>query len=108
MTNYTWNVTKLFTQTIDGKQDYVVIAYYDVFGTDGTYSAELTYNIAQFSTEDVGTFIPYEDLTENIVLGWIGETLGVDGVVSLEAGIQGMIDSQANPPQVPVDTPLPW
>ena len=108
MTNYTWTITNLYTQTIDGKEDYVVIAYYDVFGTDGTYEASLTSNVAQFSTEDVGTFIPYADLTENIVLGWIGETLGVNGVESIEACIQGQIDSQINPPQVPVNTPLPW
>ena len=108
MTNYTWTITNLYTQTIDGKEDYVVIAYYDVFGTDGTYEASLTSNVAQFSTEDVGVFIPYEDLTEEIVLGWIKETLGENGIISIEACIQGQIDSQINPPQSPVDTPLPW
>ena len=108
MTTYTWNVTNLYTQTIDGKEDYVVIAYYDVFGTDGTYEASLTSNVAQFSTEDVGVFIPYADLTEEIVLGWIKETLGENGIISIEACIQGQIDSQINPPQVPVNTPLPW
>lgn len=108
MTNYTWKVTKLFTQTIDGKEDYVVIAYYDVFGTDGTYEASLTSNIAQFSTEDVTEFIPYADLTEEIVLGWIKETLGENGIISIESCIQGQIDSQINPPSTPVDTPLPF
>jgi len=108
MTNYTWTITNLYTQTIDGKEDYVVIAYYDVFGTDGTYEASLTSNVAQFSTEDVGVFIPYADLTEEIVLGWIKETLGENGIISIEACIQGQIDSQINPPQVPVNTPLPW
>ena len=108
MTTYTWKVTNLYTENIEGKEDYVVTAIYDLVGTDGTYSAELTSNIAQFSTEDTGTFIPYADLTEIIVIGWIQETLGVNGVVSLEACIQGQIDSQINPPQVPVNTKLPW
>ena len=108
MTNYTWVVTALYTQTIEGKQDYVVIANYDVTGTDGTYSASLTSNTAQFSTEQVETFIPYEDLTNDIVVNWIKETLGENGIISIEACIQGQIDSQINPPQSPQNTPLPW
>ena len=107
MTTYTWAVTALYTETIEGDSNYVVIANYTVVGVDDTYSASLS-NIARFSTESVSPFIPYEDLTEEIVIGWIQEDLGVDGVSNLEACIQGQIDSQINPPVVPVNTPLPW
>ena len=107
MTTFTWAVTALYTETIAGEQNYVVIANYLVLGGDGTYGAELS-NIARFSTESVSPFIPYEDLTEEIVIGWIQSDLGVDGVNNLYACIQGQIDSQINPPVVPVNTPLPW
>ena len=107
MTTYTWAVTALYTETIDGKADYVVIANYLVLGGDGTYGAELS-NIARFSTESVDPFIPYEDLTEADVIGWIQQTLGQDGIDNIYACIQGQIDSQINPPVVPVNTPLPW
>ena len=107
MTTYTWAVTALYTETIAGEQDYVVIANYEVVGVDSTYSASLS-NIARFSTETVSTFIPYDNLTNDIVIGWIQEGLGVDGVNNLEACIQGQIDSQANPPVSPVSAPLPW
>ena len=107
MTNYTWVVTTLYTQTIENEQNYVVIAYYDVTGIDGVYTASLS-NLAQFSTASVSPFIPYEDLTNDIVVGWIQSQLGVDGVSNLEASIQGQIDSQINPPISPENTPLPW
>jgi len=107
MTTYNWNVTALYTETIAGEQNYVVIANYEVVGTDGTYSASLS-NIVRFSTENVDNFTPYEDLTNEIVIGWIQAELGVDGVSNLEACIQGQIDSQINPPVVPQNTPLPW
>ena len=107
MTNYTWKVTNLYTQTIDGKEDYVVTALYITTGVDGEYSASLS-GSSQFSTADVTDFIPYADLTEEIVITWIKETLGENGIISIEACIQGQIDSQINPPQVPVNTPLPW
>ena len=106
MTTFKWTVTTLYTETVNGEQNYVVIANYDVVGTDGPYTANLT-NTARFSTASVTPFVPYEDLTNNIVVGWIQQELGVDGVSNLEACIQGQIDSQANPPVVPVNTPLP-
>jgi hypothetical protein len=52
-------------------------------------------------------FIPYDQLTEAIVIGWIQRIWALDGVANFEACIQGQIDSQINPPVVPV-TPLPW
>ena len=107
MTTFTWKVTALYTQSINGKEDYVVIANCETIGVDGDYKAVVP-NVIQFSTEDVTTFIPYADLTEAIVVGWIKESLGVDGVANLEACIQGQIDSQINPPAVPVYTPLPF
>lgn len=106
MTTYTWAVTALYTETVGTEQDYVVIANYNVDGTDGTYSASLS-NIARFSTENVENFVPYANLTEEIVIGWIQEELGPDGVANLEACIQGQIDSQINPPVTPEITPLP-
>jgi hypothetical protein len=107
MTTFTWAVTALYTETVATEQNYVVIANYTVVGVDGTYSAELS-NTARFSTASVSPFIPYEDLTEAIVIGWIQDELGPDGVSNIEACIQGQINSQINPPVVPQNTPLPW
>ena len=107
MTTYTWNVTALYTETIDGEQNYVVIANYEVVGVDGTFSASLS-NIARFSTASVSPFVPYAELTEDTVIDWIQQELGPDGVSNLEACIQGQIDSQINPPVTPQNTPLPW
>ena len=106
MTNFNWLVKTLLTTTIEGEQDYVVLANYDVIGVNGNYSSTLS-NSARFSTANVDNFTPYEDLTNDIVIGWIQSQLGVDGVASLEASIQGQIDSQINPPIIPEVTPLP-
>jgi hypothetical protein len=106
MTTYTWLVKTLWTETIAGEQNYVVIASYDVTGVDGTYTASLS-NTAQFSTDNVSNFIPYDQLTNEIVVGWIQQDLGVNGVANFEASIQGQIDSQINPPVTPDVTPLP-
>lgn len=107
MTNFNWIVNALYTETIDGQQDYVVIASFEVVGVDGEYSANVT-GTQTFSTESVSPFIPYNELTNDIVVGWIQQELGEDGVNNIYACIQGQIDSQINPPVVPQNTPLPW
>ena len=107
MTTFTWAVTALYTETIADQEDYVVIANYEVVGVDGEYTASLS-NMARFSTESVSEFIPYADLTNEIVVGWVQEDLGEDGVANLEACIQGQINSLITPPVSPVNTPLPF
>jgi hypothetical protein len=106
MTIFNWKVTSLHTETIDGEQNYVVIANYEVVGVDGQYSSSIN-DSARFSTANVNSFIPYEDLTNTIVIGWIQGILGVDGVANYEASVQGLIDTQINPPVTPQNTPLP-
>jgi hypothetical protein len=107
MTNFNWIVTDLYTETIEGKQDYVVIARYEVIGVDGQYTASTT-RVITFSTESVGSFVPYDQLTNEIVVGWIKGELEPSGVENIEASVQGQIDSQINPPTTPQSTPLPW
>ena len=107
MTTYTWKVTQLYTQTIEGNEDYVVIANCETIGVDGDYTASVP-NVIQFSTEEVTNFIPYADLTEELIVGWIKEVLTEEGVLAIEESIANQIDTEKNPPVSPEITPLPW
>ena len=51
--------------------------------------------------------MPYSELTNTLVIGWVQDELGKNGVESYEAAIGGMIDSEITPPVSPQDTPLP-
>lgn len=106
MTTFNWKVLSLYTETIAGEQNYVVIANYEVVGVDGQYTSSIN-DSARFSTANVDNFIPYEDLTNTIVIGWIQGILGPDGVANYEQSIQGQIDQQITPPVTPEVTPLP-
>lgn len=116
MITYNWNVTALYTETIEQQQNYVVIANYVVTATQSnktkktnidTYTASIA-NIAYFTIESITPFIPYEDLTNDIVISWIKNQLGVDGVDNIEACLDGLINNQINPPVTPENTPLPF
>jgi len=69
---------------------------------DATYNAT-SYGSASFPMPS-GTFTPYDQLTQNQVLGWCWAN-GVDKDAT-EASVQAQIDSQINP--TVIQPPLPW
>jgi hypothetical protein len=104
-TEYKWTVTALSTMPTP-TPDYVVMAQYSVTATDGTNTV-VTSGISQFSVNPEQTdFVPYTDLTEEIVLGWIKSEPNL--VVNIQANLDGQIESIVNPPVTPQNTPLPW
>ena len=107
MTTINWAVTALHTKKIKTKSNFVVMANYEVIGINGDFTASIS-NTAQFSTDTITGFIPYADLTNEIVVSWIKEGLGADGVTNFEACVQGQINSLINPPVASDLTPLPF
>jgi len=107
MTTYTWTIDQMYTvQQPD--PNYVVNVLWTLTGVDGTTTANIG-GSSQFSAADQsGTFIPYANLTEAIVIGWVQAQLGEVGISNFEANVQGQINSILNPPVSPQNTPLPW
>jgi hypothetical protein len=105
-TTYSWTINQMYTvQQPD--PDYVVNVIWSLTGTNGTYTASIGGNTAFASNQESG-FIPYEDLTEAVVISWVQNSLGEQGIANYEANVQGQIDSQIFPPVSPENTPLPW
>ena len=102
MTTFTTTINAMYTlQTPD--PDYVVNVLWTVTGVDGQYTGSIDGNTT-FSSQQMGTFIPYDQLTKAIVISWIPETQ----ITSAQQCVQGKIDSQITPPVSPANTPLPW
>lgn len=108
---YTWTVGSLYTVDTESETNYVVNAVYEIVGTeevDGvTYTSSIK-DTAKFEVVSGDDFVPYADLTNDIVVEWIKNELGELGVEDYKNAVGGMIDSQVTPPTVPTDTSLPW
>jgi hypothetical protein len=103
MTTFTTTITSMYTlDTPD--PGYVVNALWQVTGVDGEYTASIGGNTQFNSADQEGAFVPYDQLTEATVIGWIPES----AITSAQACVQGQLDSLANPPVSPENTPLPW
>jgi len=106
MTTYTWTVTNMYTlQQPD--PNYVVNVLWELTGVDGGYTVTLGGNTV-FSSSQTSNFIPYDQLTSDIVIGWVQADLGAAGIANCEANVQGALNIKMNPPPVPQNTPLPW
>lgn len=105
-TTYTWTVNQMYTvQQPD--PNYVVNVLWTLTGVDGQYTASIGGN-STFDSNQSSTFIPYNQLTQDIVIGWVQAQLGTQGIANYEANVQGQINSMINPPISPENTPLPW
>ena len=103
MTTFTTTITSMYTlQQPD--PDYVVNVLWEVTGVDGANTASIGGNTQFNSADQEGAFIPYANLTEAAVIGWIPDS----AIASAQSCVQGQIDSMITPPVSPADTPLPW
>ena len=97
MITYDWNC-----KTVDvvlqeeGLTDVVYNVHWIVTGTSHTYSS--TSIGTQTVTLDESTpFIPFADLTNDIVVGWTKAAMGEEQVASIESGIADAIEKEINP-----------
>ena len=89
--------------------DVVFNVHWDCVGSQeysgSTYSGRV-YGCNGVSIHSGSTFIPYEQLTEAEVLGWVWDAIGEEQKLAYESAVQTQIDNLINPPVVQL--PLPW
>lgn len=107
--NYTWELTGLKRKNTDTIQNIIVQTYWKKIGTDengnvGEFSGATPFDL---STVNSNNFTSYEDLTEEMVLGWIQSVV----VESYEEHVNGLILKQIDEqisPTVEVRDEFPW
>jgi hypothetical protein len=101
---YTTTIKQMFT--VPNPTGYVVNVVFKVEGTDGTHTAEIYGNITFTPEQNEQGFIPYSQLTQAEVLGWINAA--TNNQQNYYDNINGQIQSLITPPVSPSSQPLPW
>ena len=100
MATKTWQVNTLQRELADG---YVNKVIFRVNGEDGTYSFRAT---GEVDLPKPDTLVPYADLTEATVLGWVKAKLNdqkdeagntIDQVAAIEAAVENGVNQQKTP-----------
>ena len=106
---YTWTATQLIGYPVlDGETDVVTRASYTVLADDGEGHTADYSNFALTPLDPSVPFIPYADLTNDIIIGWVQYNIGPELVASIEGSLAIQIERQVNPPPQPEVLPLPW
>ena len=95
-----WEINTLERELADG---YVKKVIYRVKGIDG--SEEKARATGEVNLEKPETLIPYKDLTESTVLGWVKTKLGTDATASIEKSLEDEIALINTPVEA---TGKPW
>ena len=99
-TTFTWAIANLERETSDG---YVFTAHYTISANDGTYSAGAYGSVGLERPESL---IPFDDLTEEVVIDWVKEAIGgEEKVTEIETALQAQLDEKHAPSKA---AGVPW
>ena len=100
-TTFTWGISQLERETADG---FVFSAHYTINATDGEAYSAGAYGSVSFERPE--SLIPYDDLTPELVIGWVQEAIGgQEKVDEIEDALEAQIDEKRQPTKA---SGVPW
>jgi hypothetical protein len=102
MTAITWKINNLERQTSDGL---VTVVHWGAYATEASNDPEKPYSAGIYSTQALergDSFVNYDTLTEETVLGWLWDKIDKEAV---EAALEAQIEAQKAPVSA---NGLPW
>ena len=82
---------------------FVTTVHWSTTKTSGEYTAS-QYGTESFEATE-GSFVPFDQLTQEMVTGWLKDRWGAEGLAAKEAALDAQLAVLANPPVV---SGLPW
>ena len=113
--SYLWNCTRVDAYPLEGENpDVVYNVHWNLLGASNEdtmpngqpYQAS-TVGTQLLDTSTITEFIPFEDLTNEIVTAWVITAMGPEEVEAVELGIFNMIEEQVNPTSLALTVGLP-
>lgn len=102
MVEITWQISNMEHNVADGG---VITAHWNVGARDGDYFVSAYGSISFTPNSSATDFVPYENLTEEIVIGWVKASLGEETVAAYESSLEARIVEDKNPSKL---SGLPW
>jgi hypothetical protein len=107
MINYSWEVLHMECYEKLNNLDKVVIKIISRYtGVSGSCHKVLS-NITTLSAPVPSSFIPYNSLTKNTVVGWIEADLGTQKIQAMQNSIKEKIEADLASTST-VSLPIPW
>ena len=93
-----WNCKTIdvYTHEHNGHEQVIYNVHWRVTKEDGDYFAS-TYGAQSLNTEDIQDFIPFDEVTSEMVESWVKDAMGEEEVSRIEDGSDQQIEEQKNP-----------
>jgi len=98
-TTFSWRIANMERETADG---FVFTVHYTVSADDGVYSSGA---YGSLGLERPDNLTPFDQLTEDVVVGWVKNKFGEEKVTEIEAALQEQLDQKHSPTKA---AGLPW
>jgi hypothetical protein len=99
MANWNCKTIDVYTQEHNGHEQVIYNVHWRVEKEDGEYSAS-TYGTQSLNTEDIQDFKPFDEVTSEMVEGWVKDVMGEEEVSRIEDGLDQQIEDQKNPTSI--------
>lgn len=96
-----WSINSLESRNADG---FVFCAHYDAICEGERVYGAVPFDVVEDVTK-VSTYIPYDELTEEVAIEWVKEALGAEKVEKIEARL---VKSAAEAAAPMMSSGLPW
>jgi hypothetical protein len=102
---YSWELNPLESYpTASGHNNVVFSVHWQVNATTGSYwQSEIGVQPLTYNSESV--FIPFNELTKDIVFGWVTESMSSGSVDGIYRALYRKINDQINPPVIVQQAP---
>jgi hypothetical protein len=113
--SYLWDCTRVDAYPVENENtDVVYNVHWSLLGAsnEDLMPSGQPYQASSIGTQMLDTstiteFIPFEDLTDEIVTAWVITAMGPEEVEAVELGIFNMIEEQVNPTSLALTVGLP-
>lgn len=96
MANWNCKTIDVYTHEHNGHEQVIYNVHWRVEKEDGEYIAS-SYGTQPLNTEDIQNFIPFDEVTSEIVEGWVKDVMGEEKVSDIENSLDQQIEKEKNP-----------
>ena len=108
MTQFSWNCRQVDAYPSYESETDVVYNVHWILNAERTEGEDI-YTASVYGTQsiaiDLSDFVPFDELTNEMVSGWVESAMGEEEVQSKKDALNLAIDSQINPPSIALTIP---
>ena len=96
MANWNCKTIDVYTHEHNGHEQVIYNVHWRVTKEDGDYSAS-SYGTQPLNTADIQNFTPFDEVTSEMVEGWVKDAMGEEKVSDIEKSLDQQIEKEKNP-----------